>query len=114
LSDYIFLATFPSLPTRLSQPARIHLNHRPRIRPLCKKYIVQHTKQRNTARHDAGPIHALESGRGLRGPEAEKDDETEIANGKDVVGDAEGTFETPGAPCQTNATIVVVVAVGKS
>jgi hypothetical protein len=50
----------------------------------------------------------------LRGPEAEKDDETEIANGKDVVGDAEGTFETPGAPCQTNATIVVVVAVGKS
>ena len=77
---------------------RLHLNHRPRIRPLCKHPVIQHTEQRHGARDYARPVHPRNPWIRLDGPEAKEDDDEQIANGNCIVSNAQSSIEAPGSP----------------
>lgn len=86
---------------------RIHLHNRARIRLFRKQEIIPHTNQQHRPRNNDRKIHHRKvHKRGLR-PAAKEDNKHEIANRNDVIGDAQGAFETPRSPRQ--AAIVCLV-----
>jgi hypothetical protein len=96
--------TLVDVPSDASHDVGVDFDDGTGVRLLREEKVVRHTEHRHTPRHDTSPVHVYKVGAHLAWPEAEEDNEREVADRDDIVGNAPGTLQSPRTPGQ--ATIV--------
>lgn len=89
----------------------IYLDNGTCVALSCESDVVHHREGSYTTSDDHSPVHHLSRGVDLGGPEAEEDDEKQVADSDGIVGDTQRALESPGSPCQ--AAVVGFVVVGR-
>ena len=90
---------------------RINLNNGASVTLPRERNIIHDRKHAHASRNHNGPVHHLGRGVDLRGPEAEEDDEQQVADSHSIISNAQRSLEPPRAPCQT-AVVRLAVVVG--
>lgn len=81
---------------------RVDFDNRTCVRLLRMHEVVNHADEHYSPGDYDRKIHLGKVGDRSGWPAAEEDDQREIANGDDIVGNAKSAFEPPRTPCQAS------------
>ena len=78
----------------------LYLHHGAGIHLPCVPQVIQHADEQDGAGHEHAVIHGRGRCRGGGRPEAKEKDDDHVDARESVDRDAEGTGNSPGAPCE--------------